>query len=261
MIRAYALAQFKMTSLLAEYNVPKKSIWYFFKEDTESGRTWEATFMQFTGSVYGSKVDKAGFVIDKSNYLETNPYEPCNRHNESFTSANRIRVSIPYRFDDGGSVVGKTRQGPLFLGELWTFRQLLKACTKIQHLVDTTPWTSSCRASGWEYHARYGEGILISDHDECALETFKRLHDDEKNQAGHHRKGCLSVPTITMNFTEEKCPPPQYDTVCDRCAHVKWPGRGTLVREVDMEGTDAKMKYTGRPLLAFTGRIHLHDKI
>jgi hypothetical protein len=242
---------FKMTNRI----IPLNSIWCFYKDDAESDQEWAAMFMQFTGDdINGSVVNDDGFVIDKANYLGRNPYEVCDP--ASLTSANRLHISIPYRFDDNECVVGKVRSGPLFIGELWTYTQLIKMkilghrSPTVHHVIDMDPWTTSC-GSDWEYHVRYGKGTVVPNDDGVIAGVFQELHNDEKNQTVRTWRGCFAHTDYYSPKYLGRCDPPVCNTICDRCAYIKWSGHGVLVRESVVVGSGE---------LCFTGRYYLHTK-
>jgi hypothetical protein len=236
-------------------SIHPKSIWCFFKEDSDSEVEWEALFMQFTGDdIDGSILNADGFVIDQANYLLRNPHRVCDTLN--VTSANKLYISIPYQFDDNESMIGKFRSGPLFIGELWTYTQLVKMKLSwhkspiVHHVLDMDPWTTSC-GPHWEYHVRYGKGTMIPNDDGVIASVFQQLHDDEKNQLERTWKGCFAHTGYYSPKHVRICDPPVCNTICDRCAFIAWPGHGILVRESVVVGSGELM---------FTGYYYIHTK-
>lgn len=236
--------------------ISPKSIWCFYKEESLSDEAWEATFMQYTGDdIPGSNVSAAGFVIDKANYLVREPYEECDLDTGSVTSANRLRIAIPFRFNDGGTVSGKYRGGPLFIGELWTYNQLTKMklwghwTPTVHHVIDSDPWTDSC-GSEWEYHSEFGKGRMISNYDGVVASVFQKLHDDA--QMVRTWKGCFTQQNNHYSpRLMDKCEPPVKNKICDRCAYIRWPGHGVLVRKCFLVGSGELM---------FTGQYYVYGK-
>lgn len=109
--------------------IPENSLWYFFYDDPS-----RVVFMQVVATqVPGASMDAAGFVQDVNNVLVRYPHGVWTP--TQYTNSNHLHLMV-HR--------DTYTEGPLFIGELWRYDQLVQLSTVwktyVNQYIEETPW-------------------------------------------------------------------------------------------------------------------------